>query len=381
MKTPVLASFALVIALTACAANPTAAPSAGPTPAISLTTALESEMPNTLYTAERFATGVIFPIALEFAADGRLFVAEKNGTVRIIGADGQPSAPVLQLTNIDFSGERGLLGMTLDPNFATNGYLWVFYTRGDALVNRISRFTLANGQAVDEQVSFEFDIAFKESSILNGGGLRFGPDGMLYIAAGSTNNVFASNEPGARQARIHRVDPTTFPGAPAPGNPDPASTTWASGLRNVFDMAFHPASGQLFATENGGDCDDEINIITAGGDYGWHVDGACEDNALPADYPYQRPLLYFTPTIGPTGITIYQGEVFPEWQNNVFFCGWHNQKLVRLEFKDEAFTVLKKAERIETGADKPCTIDVAVGPDGLLYYSDVTAIHRLVRSR
>ncbi len=360
--------------------NPAATVASNATPAVSLTTAPVSELSPPPYKIEVFARGVILATALEFAPDGRLFAAEKNGTVRTVSPDGVVSDPVLTLTNIDVSGERGLLGMTLDPSFAETGYLWVFYTRGDALIDRISRFTLQGDTASDEQVSFEFRIAFETSTILNGGGIRFGPDGMLYIAAGSTNNVNVSNEPGAPQAKIHRVDPTTFPAQPAPGNPDPASTIYASGLRNVFDFTFHPVNGLLYATENGGDCDDEINIVEAGGDYGWHTDGLCEDYALPLDYPYKKPLLYFTPTIGPTGITPYTGTAFPDWYGSIFFCSWHGTRLVRLEIKEDGYH-LKKSERIETGADKPCLVDVMQGPDGNVYYNDLTNIYRVVPAK
>lgn len=351
-----------------------------PTPTISLTTAPVEEVPKAIYTAEPFAIGIGFPTALDFAPDGRLFIAEKNGVVRFITRDGKLSDPVLTLNNIDASGERGLLGLALDPNFAENGHLWVFYTRGDALINRVSRFTLKDNAAGDEQVSFEFRIAFETSTILNGGGLHFGPDGMLYISAGSTNNILAANEPDSPQGKLHRVDPTTFPAQPAPGNPDPTSTIFARGLRNMFDFTFNPANGWLYGTENGGDCDDEINLIVPGGDYGWHTDGLCEDNNLPADYPYHKPLLYFTPTIGPTGIMFYDGDVFPEWKGNMFFCSWHGAKMIRVELKEDGYNI-RKAERIETGSDKPCRIDLAQGPDGYIYYSDITTIFRLERAK
>jgi glucose/arabinose dehydrogenase len=380
MKRTFLLMMGVALALAACAGaavTPTLRPQ--PTPTLSLTTAPVEELGQQIFKVETFASGVVFPVAMEFAPDGNLYIAEKNGTVRFITPDGKVSEPVLTLTNLDPSGERGLLGLALDPNFSQTGYLWVFYTRGDALINRISRFTLKEGKASDEQVSFEFDIAFQTSTILNGGGLHFGPDGMLYIAAGSTNNVIAANEQNSKQGKMHRIDPATFPGAPAPGNPDPASTIFARGLRNTFDFTFNPATGWIYATENGGDCDDELNVIAPGGDYGWHADGLCEDNNLPADYPYQRPLLYFTPTIGPTGITFYTGDVFPEWKGNLFFCSWHVGKLNRLELGDDGHH-LKKAERIETGPDKQCRIDVLEGPDGYLYYSDIITIYRLVRA-
>jgi glucose/arabinose dehydrogenase len=370
---------ALLLAGCSGAAAPVPTQAAAPTATLSLTTAPVSEVGQAIYKTETFATGIGFPTAMDFAPDGRLFVAEKNGTVRYITPDGKVSDPVLTLTNIDASGERGLLGFTLDPKFSDTGFLWVFYTRADALINRISRFTLKGNTAGDEQVSFEFKIAFETSTILNGGGLHFGPDGMLYVSAGSTNNVIVSNQPDSPEGKLHRLDPTTFPAKPAPGNPDPNSTIYARGLRNTYDFTFSP-DGRLFATENGGDCDDEINIITAGGDYGWHKDGLCEDNALPADYPYVRPLLYFTPTISPTGIAFYTGDQFPEWQGSFFFCSWHWGKLTRVQLADDGVH-LHKTEKIETGIDKPCRIDILQGPDGVLYYGDITTIYRVVRNK
>jgi glucose/arabinose dehydrogenase len=370
----------LLTLLTACTATPVPpGGTAAPTPELSLTTAPVEEVGKAIYRAETFATGVGFATAMDFAPDGRLFVGEKNGSVRYIDTSGKISDPVLTLSNIDTSGERGLLGFTLDPSFAETGYFWMFYTLKDARMNRISRFTLKDNVAGDEQISFEFKIAFETSTILNGGGLHFGPDGALYIAAGSTNNVFASNEQDSPQGKIHRVDPTQFPAQPLPDNPNPNSTIFARGLRNVFDFTFNPANGFLYATENGGDCDDEINLVVANGDYGWHTDGLCEDNNLPADYPYNRPLLYFTPTISPTGITFYNGSIFPEWQGNLFYCSWHWGKLVRLEVTEDGMH-LHKAERIETGIDKPCRIDITQGPDGYLYYADITTIFKLVRN-
>ncbi len=348
-----------------------------PTPELSLTTAPVEEIPNANYAVQKFASPVGFPTAMDFAPDGRLFIAEKNGAVKYITTDGQISDPVLTLSNIDFSGERGLLGLTLDPSFANTGYFWVFYTRGDALINRVSRFTLQGDQATDEQVSFEFNIAFETSTILNGGGLHFGPDGMLYISAGSTNNIFSSNEPDSPQGKFHRVDPTTFPAKPAADNPDANSTIYARGLRNTYDFTFRPDNGWLYATENGGDCDDEINIIVPGGNYGWREDGLCEDMNLPADYPFERPVMSFTPTIGITGILFYSGDKFPEWQGNMFFCSWHGTKMIRVELKEDGRSI-KKSERIETGFDKPCLVDLVEGPDGYIYFSDITNIYRLV---
>lgn len=374
----------LAVVLSACqTATPTPPPAdAQPTVAVDLTTAPHNLVDEAIYKVEPFAYGLIFPTDIEFAkGTDLLYVAEKNGTVKTINPKGEISAPVISLTNIDISGERGLLGLAFDPKYTENGYLYVFYTVGDQKINRISRFTVKNGQGSDEQMVFEFPIAFEQSTILNGGGLDFGPDGMLYIGAGSTNNIYAANDP-TKNARIHRLDVSSLPAQIPPDNPDPNNSAIASGLRNIYDLAFQPVTGRLYATENGGDCDDEIVWVNFGWNHGWYADGLCEDNNLPADYKYQRPLLYFTPTISPTGIMFYQGDVFPEWQNNLFFCSWHVGKLIRLEMGggDDPL-VVKKAERIETGSDKLCSIDVTSGADGNIYYSDVTSIYRVVRNK
>ena len=386
MKThfQLLSVFALTL-LTACSGGPTAAP----TPVGDINVGVEDftgplpqlEPISVHYEVQPFIENLNFPVAMAFAPDGRLFFTEKYGAVRVAAADGklQPQ-PVIVLPT-DAAGERGLLGIALDPNFSENHFVWVFHTWSDPdktrdkPYNRVIRFKEENGVGSDPQVAFEASIEFVDSTILNGGNLHFGPDGMLYITIGTTNNIYIANEPESPQGKIHRVIPTVPVGIP-PDNPNPDSTIFASGFRNSFDFTFSPVNGKLFATENGPDCDDEVNLVEAGRHYGWREDGLCEDQSLGNDYAFARPLVSWTPPISPTGITFYTGDAFPEWKNDIFICAYNLGRMVRLGLDETHTRVLNGDLRYELGRAR-CATDIETGPDGLLYFFDINALYRL----
>jgi glucose/arabinose dehydrogenase len=230
----------------------------------------------------------------------------------------------------------------------------------------------------DPQVAFEAAIEFVDSTILNGGNLHFGPDGMLYISVGTTNNIYVANEVDSPQGKIHRVIPTVPVGIP-PDNPDPQSTIFARGFRNSFDFTFSPLTGLLYATENGPDCDDELNLVRAGGHYGWREEGLCEDGTLGNDYAYQRPLVAWTPPISPTGVTFYSGDAFPEWKNQLFLCAYNLGRMVSFKLDESGQRVLGGDLRYELGRAR-CATDILAGPDGYLYFMDINALYRLVPS-
>ena len=367
--------------LIACSgAEPTAAPVATDDDELPLL-----QEPTVATRVEPFALGIPFPTRMAWAPDGRLFVAEKTGGIRVISADGELQEDrVIQLP-ANAEGEQGLLGLAIDPDFEANHYIWAFYTYTEPEkedgrpVHRVVRFQEADGKAISEpEVAWEIEDAFAENTILNGGEIGFGPDGMLYVSPGSHNNILSVNDRTAPQGSIHRMTPT-IPAEPAADNPDPNSTAWAFGLRNTYAFTFHPETGVMYATENGPDCDDEINRILPGRDYGWRTDGLCEDNNLPDDYPdrFEPPLLYFTPTVSPTGIMFYTGDQFPEWQNHMFYCAYNLGRMYFAELQDDGFSV-KRAGTVSTGAAR-CAVAITTGPDGNIYFSDIAGIYRVVR--
>jgi glucose/arabinose dehydrogenase len=166
---------------------------------------------------------------------------------------------------------------------------------------------------------------------------------------------------------------------PAPGNPIVADSTWANGLRNTFAFTFDSQTGYLFATENGPGCGDEINLIVAGHNYGWSPLVTCDDPSVAREAGGQPPLISWTPTIAPTGIIIYDGEAFPRWQGQVFFCAFNQGAMYRIQLDDSRTSfVSDPVEIVNPDKQSSCYIELAQGPDDYIYYSSLTGIYRLV---
>ncbi len=324
-----------------------------------------------------------FPVAMAFTDDGRLFYTEKaTGNIRLVNADGTSQLePVLHL-DTDALVERGLLGIALDPAYADNGFIWTVHTRpgtaSDWPANELVRFHEEDGVGSDPQVMLSVPITNGELQH-NSGNIHFDADGLLYMSIGDYGD--ASNAPrlDVLQGKIHRFQVTADGLAPAPDNPFPDSSIYAYGLRNTFDFTLDPSSGAIFGSENGFHCDDEINLILPGKNYGWSADyGTQCFGTDPLDVPdYMPPLLSYTPTIAPTGIMVYDGDVFPEWDGQIFFCAF-NTGIITRAVLDETRTQILSAAPLKLAKDQACRLDITVGPDGYIYFADVSAIYRIV---
>jgi aldose sugar dehydrogenase len=326
-----------------------------------------------------------FAVSLAYAPDGRLFYTEKNtGNVRVVAPDGRlQSAPVIHLPT-DGLQERGMLGIAIDPNFTSNGYIWVMHTApGSASAwpsNRIVRFTERDGTGHDPLVML--DVPIETGELLhNGGNLHFDAAGALVVSIGDYGMAAYAQDPDAPQGKIHRFRVAGDALVPAEDNPRPASSVLAYGLRNPYDFAFDPVDGRIYASENGPDCDDEINFIIPGLNYGWHEGYTCAGRAIIHGLAgiYAPPMLSFTPTIAPTGILVYDGAAFPAWQGDLLFCSWNYGELYRAQLSAvgnavEALTV------VDLGG-VPCRLDLVAAPDGSLVFSTlvdgVGAIYRI----
>lgn len=332
------------------------------------------------YSVERYALAN-YPVSLVFAPDGRLFYTEKaTGNVRVINADGhtQPD-PVINLPS-DSLVERGLLGITLDPNYAENGMIWTVHTAPgtsrDWPANQVVRFHEENGVGSDPEVMFSVPITNGELKH-NGGGIHFDADGLLYVSFGDYGDAANAQDLSVIPGKIHRFEVTEDGLVPAPDNPFPDSSIYAYGLRNTFAFTFDPFGDALFGSENGFKCDDEINLILPGKNYGWGPDYGeqCFGTEM-LDLPdYMPPMLSLSPTVGMTGITVYAGTMFPDWEGQIFFCEWNSGTMQRV-LLDESRTAVETMEQVDLG-EYFCRIDVTVGTDGALYFTDPGGIYRI----
>ncbi len=309
-----------------------------------------------------------FPVAMAWTPDGRLFYTEKSGAIRVVENGQLRDEPFAEL-DVDDLFERGLLGIAADPDFATNGYIYVYHSRADNGGHRVVRLRDENGRGVEPTILLD-EPNPTGHALHNGGNLHFGPDGYLYLTLGENFDAGQSQRLDTPLGKILRIDaadgsaPADNPfyddGDPAAGNDD---RIWAYGLRNSFDFAFHPVTNEMFATENGPECDDEINRIEPGANYGWRPESFCGD---PHD-GFVPPLWRFTDTIALTGIAFHQGDMF--------VCAWNTFDLFRVRGSDGTFRALTG---VESWDGVSCQTDVTPGPDGALYVSDFQSISRVV---
>ena len=314
-----------------------------------------------------FATGLSSPTAMDFAPDGRLFVCLQGGTLRVIKNGALLPAPFLTLT-VDSAGERGLLGIAFDPNFATNNFLYVYYTvPGSIAHNRVSRFT-ANGDvaaANSEMIILDLDN-LSGAGNHNGGAIHFGPDGKLYIAVGENANGSNSQTLANLLGKVLRInaDGTIPTDNPFFNTSGARKEIWALGLRNPFTFAFQPGTTRMFINDVGQSTWEEINDGIAGSNYGWPI-----TEGPTSDPRFRAPLFAYghgsTSTTGCaiTGGTFYNPATmqFPaSYAGKYFFAdlcgGW-----IRLLDPSN-----NTAADFASGISSP--VDLKVAADGSLYY-------------
>jgi glucose/arabinose dehydrogenase len=248
--------------------------------------------------------GLTQPTAMALVPDGRILVCEQGGALRVVKAGALLATPFLSVP-VDATGERGLIGVTVDPAFAANGFVYVHYTATSPnLHNRVSRFTAAGDQAVpgSETVLLDLDD-LSTATNHNGGALHFGPDGKLYVAAGDNANGSNAQSLTNLLGKLLRLNPD---GSVPPDNPLLAQTSgknrliWALGLRNPFTFAFQPGTGRLLINDVGQNTWEEINGGQAGANYGWPATEGATSN--PA---YLSPIYAYPHSGGPvTGCSI-----------------------------------------------------------------------------
>lgn len=343
-------------------------------------------LPATAYAAtlpsgftETIISGLSSPTAMTFAPDGRLFVCQQGGALRVIKNGALLTTPFMTLT-VNSTGERGLLGIAFDPNFATNNFIYVYYTVSTAPIhNRVSRFT-ANGDVVvagSELIVLELNN-LSGATNHNGGAIHFGPDGKLYVGVGENANSANAQTLTNLLGKMLRIntDPANLIPADNPYFNDAAVTgnnkaIWALGLRNPFTFAIQPGTGRVFINDVGEVSFEEINDGIAHSNYGWPI---CEGNTCgtpPTDY--RAPLYVYNHTSGtPTGCAIVGGAFynpqtvqFPTSYLGKYFFADLCTGFIRY-VDPTAGPPIPSSTAFATGVSTP--VDLRVSDDGSLWY-------------
>jgi len=325
------------------------------------------------FTDSIVVTGISTPTAMELAPDGRIFVAQQTGALRVIKNGALLATPFVTLS-VNAVGERGLLGVTFDPNFTSNRYVYVYYTTATSPIhNRVSRFTASTTDgdvaAAGETVLLDLDN-LSSASNHNGGALHFGADGKLYIAVGE--NALGSNAQTLSNlhGKILRINADgTIP------TDNPFYTTavannraiWALGLRNPFTFSFEAFSGRMFINDVGQTTWEEIDRGVAGANYGW----PSSEGPLNCTNPgFTCPIYAYDHTGGNCAITggaFYDPATpqFPSSYDGMYFFAEHCGNWIKF-IDPDAPPGNNGATTFATGIAAP--VDLRVGSDGTLYY-------------
>jgi glucose/arabinose dehydrogenase len=315
--------------------------------------------------------------AMDFAPDGRLFVSQQTGDLRIIENDSLLATPFVHL-DVDSNGERGLLGVAFDPNFATDGYVYVYHTvpggSGPAH-NRVSRFTANGDVAVPGSEVDILDLDdLSDAANHNGGAIHFGPDGNLYISVGENANGLHAQDLGTLLGKMLRInaDGSVPADNPFVGIAGVRPQIWAYGLRNPFTFAFQPGTGRMFINDVGSDGSvsrERIFEGVAGANYGWYpVEGYTTDPALTSPlYAYPR-----TQAGGANGIVAITGGAFYNPATNQFPSQYTGQYFFA-DYAGNWIEILNPNDLTvsQFATDLSDPVDLKVAADGSLYYAGV----------
>lgn len=336
-----------------------------------------------------FTQGLEHPWGLAFLPDGSALVTERSGTLRRIGQDGRRGAAITGVPKVVTGGQAGLLDVALPPDFEGNGY--VYFSYAEAGKDNRAGTAIARGRLVGDALQ-DVEVIFRQQPKVKGSNhwgsrLVFGRGGMLYATLGERFDYRdKAQDLTTHLGKIIRIKPdgSVPENNPFVGREDALPEIWSYGHRNPQAAALHPQTGVLWAIEHGARGGDEINVIGAGKNYGWPVIAYGRNYDMTtigegtAQAGMEQPIYYWDPSIAPSGMVFYDGEMFPEWQGNLFVGALAKTALVRLTLDGE--TVGAEERLLEQRGDR--IRDVVQGADGALYLlvdSDEGVILRLAR--
>jgi aldose sugar dehydrogenase len=318
----------------------------------------------------RFKGGLSFPVDMAWVpGTKKVFFTEKNtGKVRVIQRRRLLARACVNL-DVSSEGEQGALGIALHPRFQRNHFLYVYYTNDSPRDNRVTRFEVENNRCKSpKHIVKRIDAS---TGYHNGGQLEF-VKGKLFISTGESHDAARAQNKSNRAGKILRYNPG---GTVPKGNPfnrrGDRNPVWSYGHRNPFGLTHVPGTAKLFETENGPNCDDELNRIRKGRNYGWGAGYSCGTAGVGANP--KPPLKRWTPPIVPTDPWWYEGRM-GRLSGDLYMGDFNPGRLHRFALNRKR-TRIRSSRVIYSG---PQIVDVSKGPAGWLYFVTPSAIFRIV---
>lgn len=334
---------------------------------------------------EPYTTGLSQPVAIAFDPGNRMFIAQKGGTVRVVDSNGSLLVATALTLSVTTNSERGLLGIAFDPDFQTNGYVYLYYTTGASSLNapatpknRVSRFVVDGNTILLNSETILLDNIPSDAGNHNAGCIRFGQDGRLYIATGDggstpTNSQSLTNLAG-KILRINKDGsiPSTNPFF---GQAGVREEIYVYGLRNPFRFSFRPGTNILYIGDVGQSTWEEVNVGVLGGNYGWPTYEGPTNVAgfISPAFAYQHTTEQRGSITG--GAFMNLGSFPAPYEGSYFYADYIRDTIRRLTFN---------GSNVNTGSfdwsSADGVVDFAPGPNGALYYVSITtgAVRRII---
>jgi glucose/arabinose dehydrogenase len=339
------------------------------------------------YQIETVAEGLAHPWSIAWLPDGRALVTERPGRLRIVDRGEQRPRSVAGVPAVHSSSQGGLFEALPGPDYTRTGWIYLSYAHGtaDANATRVARARLSDGALIDLEVLFTAQ-PLKDTPVHYGGRMAFLPDGTLLVGLGDGfDDREAAQRLDSHLGTIVRIRPDGGVPADNPfvGRDDALPEIYSYGHRNVQGLAVDPDTGTIWQHEHGPRGGDELNVVVAGGNYGWPVatHGINYTGALVSPFASRPdmidPLHVWTPSIAPAGLALYTGDAFPQWRGDLFVTGLVSQDVRRLERGNDG--VVEREALFQRVGER--LRDVRTGPDGLLYLLTDSADGRVLRVR
>lgn len=326
------------------------------------------------------------PWAMTFLPDGNMLVTEKPGTLLLVSADGQSKVPVAGVPEVAYGGQGGLGDVILHPQYNTNKLVYISYAeqgrfgkKGGAVAR--GRFS---SDPTNPKLS-DVEVIWRQTPKVKGSGhyshrLAFSPDGTLFITSGERQKQKPAQDWSQNLGKVIRLnqDGSVPADNPFQDKGKLAKTFWSLGHRNMLGIAFDK-DGRVWTHEMGPKHGDEFNLTVGGDNFGWPIVSwgdqysgvAIPDHDTRPEF--NPPEVYWVPTIAPSGLIIYNGSMFPEWQGNALIGGLASRSLVRIKITGD------KADEVERFDMGKRIREVEQGPDGAIWVLEDKQGGRLLR--